>query len=70
MHNFDVAYSVPEIASRTAPGRYTFLDQMVVGVAPNGHGDNGHKGGVRELPFPCNDIFGFVAVYYFVQSES
>jgi len=39
LHNFDVAYSIPDIASRTVPGRYTFLDQMVVGVYP-------HKGGI------------------------
>ena len=43
LHNFDTAYSVPGIASSTAPGRFTFLDQMVVGVAANGTGDNGHK---------------------------
>lgn len=46
LHNFDVAYSIPDIASRTGPGHFTFLDQMVVGVAANGHGDNHHKGGV------------------------
>ena len=28
------------------PGRYSFLDQMVVGVAANGTGDDNHKGGV------------------------
>jgi len=47
LHNFDVAYSIPEISSKTNPGHYTFLDQMVVGVAPNGTGDKpGRKGGV------------------------
>eukprot|EP00038_Savillea_parva_P031693 m.89557 g.89557 ORF g.89557 m.89557 type:complete len:579 (+) comp9808_c0_seq1:91-1827(+) len=35
LHNFDVAYSIPDIASHTVPGHYTFLDQMVVGVDPS-----------------------------------
>lgn len=43
LHNFDTAYSIPDISSKTGPGRFTFLDQMVVGVAANGTGDNGHK---------------------------
>eukprot|EP00040_Diaphanoeca_grandis_P033700 m.206833 g.206833 ORF g.206833 m.206833 type:complete len:581 (+) comp32971_c0_seq1:135-1877(+) len=34
LHNFDVAYSIPEIASKSIPGHFTFLDQMVVGVHP------------------------------------
>merc|ERR1712232_86343 len=46
LHNFDVAYSIPDISRITVPGRYTFLDQMVVGVAPNGTGDEHRKGGV------------------------
>ena len=46
LHNFDTAMSIPNIAARTVPGRYTFLDQMVVGVAANGTGDDNHKGGV------------------------
>ena len=47
LYNFDVAYSVPNIQRATRPGRYTFLDQMVVGVAPNGTGDQpGSHGGV------------------------
>ena len=36
LHNFDTAYSIPDIANKTQPGHYTFLDQMVVGVAPGG----------------------------------
>ena len=35
LHNFDVTYSIPGIDRYTAPGHYTFLDQMVVGVVPN-----------------------------------
>jgi alpha-galactosidase len=35
LHNFDVAYSIPEIAQKTGPGKFTFLDQMVVGVVPD-----------------------------------
>ena len=49
LHNFDTAYSIPSIETKTVPGHYTFLDQMVVGVAPNGTGDrsaHGPKGGV------------------------
>ena len=49
LHNFDTAYSVPSIETKTVPGHYTFLDQMVVGVAANGTGDqsaHGPKGGV------------------------
>ena len=49
LHNFDTAYSIPSIDTYTVPGHYTFLDQMVVGVAPNGTGDrsaHGPKGGV------------------------
>ena len=49
LHNFDTAYSIPSIETYTVPGHYTFLDQMVVGVAPNGTGDrsaHGPKGGV------------------------
>ena len=46
LHNFDTAYSIPDIDRYTVPGRYTFLDQMVVGVPGNGTGDDGHKGGV------------------------
>jgi hypothetical protein len=46
LHNFDMAYSIPDISTQTAPGRFTFLDQMVVGVAANGKGDDHHKGGV------------------------
>ena len=37
LHNFDMAYSVPNIDRYTSPGHYTFLDQMVLGVVP-GHG--------------------------------
>ena len=36
LHNFDEAYSIPGISKKTKPGRYTFLDQMVVGVVPGG----------------------------------
>eukprot|EP00039_Didymoeca_costata_P013186 m.196401 g.196401 ORF g.196401 m.196401 type:complete len:223 (+) comp15700_c0_seq2:278-946(+) len=42
LFNFDTPYSVPDIASYTKPGGYTFLDQMVVGVVP-------HPGGIRGL---------------------
>ena len=46
LHNFDTAYSIPAIEAFTSPGRYSFLDQMVVGVAPNGTGDHpGAKSG-------------------------
>jgi alpha-galactosidase len=36
LFNFDTAYSIPSIQSYTAPGRYTFLDQMLVGVESHG----------------------------------
>ena len=28
LYNFDAPYSVPDIATKTYPGRYTFLDQV------------------------------------------
>jgi hypothetical protein len=37
LKNFDVAMSIPGIQGHTVPGRYTFLDNMVVGVKPGGH---------------------------------
>ena len=41
LHQFDTAYSIPDIASKTMPGRFTFLDQMVLGVKPGGHAIEG-----------------------------
>jgi hypothetical protein len=34
LRQFDVAYSVPDIDRYTAPGQYSFLDQLVVGDVP------------------------------------
>jgi hypothetical protein len=45
LHNFDTAYSIPEISTKTRPGRYTFLDQMVVGVVPDSASHHGGIGG-------------------------
>jgi alpha-galactosidase len=41
LHNFDMAMSIPGIQSHTVPGRYTFLDTMVVGVQPGGSAVSG-----------------------------
>lgn len=34
LRQFDVTYSVPDIQSFTAPGRFSFLDQMIIGDIP------------------------------------
>jgi hypothetical protein len=34
MRQFDTAYSIPNIDRYTKPGRYSFLDQMIVGDVP------------------------------------
>jgi hypothetical protein len=38
LRQWDVAYSIPNIDRFTKPGRYSFLDQMVVGDVPNRSG--------------------------------
>lgn len=36
VHNFDTAMSIPGIQEYTKPGRYTFLDNMVIGIPAGG----------------------------------
>ena len=38
LRQWDVAYSIPAISSLTVPGRYSFLDQMIVGDVPGRKG--------------------------------
>ena len=38
LRQWDVAFSIPAISSLTVPGRYSFLDQMIVGDVPGRKG--------------------------------
>eukprot|EP01050_Picozoa_sp_SAG11_P013929 SAG11_NODE_1666_length_4494_cov_53.554949_1_plen_578_part_00 len=67
-HNFDTAYSVPNIDSYTKPGRYTFLDQMVVGVPGGGHGDDGHKGGVPGPGLSATEMVAHMSMWVMAAS--
>ena len=67
-HNFDTAFSIPDIDSFTSPGRYTFLDQMVVGVPGGGHGDDGHKGGVPGPGLSATEMVSHMSMWVMAAS--
>ena len=48
LRQFDVTYSVPNIQSFTSPGRFSFLDQLIVGDVPGRPG----SAYVAALPIP------------------
>lgn len=67
LHNFDMPYSVPSIQAYTKPGHYTFLDQMVVGVAPNGT-KSGHHGGVPGPGLTLNETVAHMTMWVMAAS--